>query len=38
MVKRPIHRLGGQSPVPEMDELAEESIITLLSNNKTVVR
>ena len=29
MVKRPIHRLGGQSPVPEMDELAEESIITL---------
>jgi FdhD protein len=38
MVKRPIHRLGGKTPVPEMDELAEESIITLLNNNQTVVR
>ena len=38
MVKRPIHRLGGVTPVPEMDELAEESIITLISNEKTVVR
>jgi FdhD protein len=38
MVKRPIHRLGGKTPIPEMDELAEESIITLLNNNQTVVR
>ena len=38
MVKRPIHRLGGDSPIPEMDELAEESIVTLLNENQTVVR
>lgn len=38
MVKRPIHRLGGPAPVPEMDELAEESIITLFNNDQTVVR
>jgi FdhD protein len=38
MVKRPIHRLGGDSPVPEMDELAEESIVTLFNDGQTVVR
>jgi len=38
MVKRPIHRLGKDGPVPELDELAEESIITIRCNGQTVVR
>ncbi len=38
MVKRPIHRLGSDGPTPEMDELAEESIITLRCDGETVVR
>ena len=38
MVKRPIHRLTGDGPLPEFDELAEESIITIRCDGQTVVR
>ena len=38
MVKRPVHRLGGEYPNPEIDELAEESIITIQCDGNTVVR
>ena len=38
MVKRPIHRLVNGGPVPEMDELAEETIVTLRCDGNTVVR
>ena len=38
MVKRPIHRLSSNGPVPELDELAEESIITIRTEQETVVR
>ena len=38
MVKRPVHRLGGEYPNPEIDELAEESIITIKCDGNTVVR
>ena len=38
MVKRPIHRLKEGIPVAEMDELADESIITITNNGKNVVR
>ena len=38
MVKRPIHRLSKEGPVPEYDELAEESIITIRTQSETIVR
>lgn len=38
MVKRPIHRLTGESVVPEIDELAEEVIITIVSKDEIIVR
>ena len=38
MVKRPIHRLYDGSTVPEYDELADESIITIMNKKKVVVR
>ena len=38
MVKRPIHRLSKDGPVPEYDELAEESIITKRTQSQTIVR
>ena len=38
MVKRPIHRLSKEGPVPEYDELAEESIITIRTQSQTIVR
>ena len=38
MVKRPIHRLKEGIPVAEMDELADESIITITNDGKNVVR
>ena len=38
MVKRPIHRLSDLGAAPELDELAEESIITISTEDDTVVR
>ena len=38
MVKRPIHRLKDGVPFPELDELADESIITITNDGKNVVR
>lgn len=38
MVKRPVHRLSADGAVPELDELAEEVIITIRNNDETVVR
>ena len=38
MVKRPIHRFSKDGPVPELDELAEESIITIRTKQETIVR
>ena len=38
MVKRPVHRISADGAVPELDELAEEVIITIRNNDETVVR
>ena len=38
MVRRPIHRLNEDSIEMEMDELAEESIVTIYSGQEIVVR
>ena len=38
MTKRPIHRLNGDSTTMEMDELAEESIVTIYNGQEIVVR
>ena len=38
MVKRPIHRLNSDHASPEMDELAEEVIITISCADEVVVR
>ena len=38
MVKRPIHRFNDAGVSPELDELAEESIITIRTENEIVVR
>ena len=38
MAKRPIHRLNGDSTTMEMDELAEESIVTIYNDQEIVVR
>ena len=38
MVERPIHRLVDGKVKPEFDDLAEESIVTLYSNDEVVVK
>jgi FdhD protein len=38
MVERPIHRLVDGRAKPEFDDLAEESIVTLYSNDEVVVK
>ena len=38
MVERPIHRLVDGKAKPEFDDLAEESIVTLYSNDEVVVK
>lgn len=38
MVERPIHRLVDGNVKPEFDDLAEESIVTLYSNDEVVVK
>ena len=38
MVERPIHRLVDGKARPELDNLAEESIVTLYSNGESVVK
>lgn len=38
MVKRPIHRISGLLSTPELDELAEECIITILNRGEIQVR
>ncbi|MDP6869728.1 MAG: formate dehydrogenase accessory sulfurtransferase FdhD [Candidatus Poseidoniaceae archaeon] len=38
MVERPIHRLSDNGITPEMDDLAEEEIITLRSGKEIIVR
>ena len=38
MVKRPIHRISGLVSTPELDELAEESIITIVNKGEIQVR
>ena len=38
MVKRPIHRLYKNRIVPEYDELAEETIISIFNQEELIVR
>ena len=38
MAKRPIHRLSSNGTKAEFDELADEVIITILDQDKTIVR
>ena len=38
MVERPIHRLVDGKAKPEFDDLAEESIVTLYSNDEVIVK
>ena len=38
MVKRPIHRMDGESTHLEMDELADEAIITIRNNEQVAVK
>ena len=38
MVKRPIHRMDGNNTLIEMDDLADEMIISIFNNEETVVR
>ena len=38
MVKRPIHRIDGNNTFIEMDDLADEVIISIFNNEETVVR
>ena len=38
MAKRPIHRLSGTKASMEMDDLAEETIVTMVCNDEIVVR
>ena len=38
MVKRPIHRMDGESTRIEMDDLADEVVVTISNNKQTVVK
>ena len=38
MVKRPVHRIGVDNNKVELDDLAEETIISIISNKEVIVR
>ena len=38
MVKRPIHRIVQGGVIPEMDELAEEVVISVISGDEVIIR
>ena len=37
MVKRPIHRIVQGGVIPEMDELAEEVVISVISGDEVIL-